>query len=218
MTQPGKIVGAVRIDDRDGFGEFLVGLMMVDHHRVEPELLGLGQLLNAGGAAIDRDKQVYAALCETADCIDVRAVAFEDAIRNVNDGIEPATTQVTAQQRRRRRAIDIVVAKDSDTLLVNDGIGDALSRGLHLCQRVRIRHQAFDGGIEIGRNLVRLDAAPGQHPRQQLGHAVALRDRQRARLSPLVQAVAPCSTGRGLLHAEKRSRQCIGEWQRHVRF
>ncbi len=56
MAKAGQIVGAVRIDDRDRRRQFLVGLVMIDHDGVEAELLGLGERLQAGGAAIDRDQ------------------------------------------------------------------------------------------------------------------------------------------------------------------
>jgi hypothetical protein len=72
---------------------------------------------------------------------------------------------------------------------------------------VRVWQQTLDGGIEIGRNLVRLDAAPGQHTRQQFRHAVPLGNRQRARSPPLIQPIAPGASGRGFLHAKKCARQ-----------
>ena len=40
MAEAGEIVGAVRIDDRQRRRQFLVGLMMIEHHHVEAELLG----------------------------------------------------------------------------------------------------------------------------------------------------------------------------------
>ncbi len=114
MAEPGQIVGAVRIDDGGGVGKLLVGLVMIDDHRLQPELARFGERFMAGGAAIDRDQQRRAALREGADGVDVRPVALEDPVGNMHDRIEPAVPQVAAQQRRRGRAVDIVVAEDRD--------------------------------------------------------------------------------------------------------
>jgi hypothetical protein len=40
MAQAGKIVGAVGIDDGYRRRQFLIGLVVIDHNRIEAELLG----------------------------------------------------------------------------------------------------------------------------------------------------------------------------------
>ena len=55
----------------------------------------------------------------------------------------------------------------------------------------------------MARHVVDLDAAAGQHPRQQVRQVVPLRDRQRPRRAALVQPVAPGAAGRGPLDAQK---------------
>ena len=69
---------------------------MIDHNRIEAKLFRLAKRLQAGGAAIDRDQQLDAALGERADGIHIRPVALEDAIRNMDDRIEPAMAQKCA--------------------------------------------------------------------------------------------------------------------------
>ncbi len=118
MAEAGQIVGAVRIDDRHRRRQFLVGLVMVDHHGVEAELLGFGQRLDAGGAAIDGDQQLDAAFGKAADGVDIRPVAFENPVGDMHDRIEPAVAQITREQRRGGRAVDVVVAENRDALAV----------------------------------------------------------------------------------------------------
>ena len=70
----------------------------------------------AGRAAIDGDQQLGAALGERADRLDVRPVAFENPVGNMDDRVEPAVAQIAREQRRRGRAVDVVVAEDRDAL------------------------------------------------------------------------------------------------------
>ena len=95
-----------------------------------PSGLRLGQRLDAGRAAIDRDQQRRAALGERADRLDVRAVALEHAVGNVDHRIEAAVAQKARQQRGRGRAVDVVVAEDRDALAAHDRVGDARRRRL----------------------------------------------------------------------------------------
>ena len=62
MTEPGEIIKPVGIDDRHCGRQPLVGLMVIDDDDVEAELLCLRQRLDAGGAAVDGDEQVCAAI------------------------------------------------------------------------------------------------------------------------------------------------------------
>jgi len=88
--------------------------------------------------------------------------------------------QVPCQQRRRGRAVDIVVAEDRDLFSPCRGIRDTLRRGFHLGHGVRIGHQLADGRIEKILHRVNLDIAAGQHPRQHFRQLISLRDRSAA--------------------------------------
>ena len=100
---------------------------MVDDDGVEAEPRGFRERLEAGGAAVDGDEQLCAALGERADRLDVRPVALEDAVGNVEQRIEAAAAQEAREQRRRGRAVDVVVAEDRDGFAALDRVGDAAS-------------------------------------------------------------------------------------------
>ena len=53
---------------------------------------------------------------ERADRVDIRPVAFEQAVGDVDDRIDPGEAQEARQRRRRGRAVDVVVAEDRDRL------------------------------------------------------------------------------------------------------
>ncbi len=118
--------------------------------------------------------------------------------------IETGVAQMPGQQRRRRCAVDVVVAEDRDTLAPDRGIGDAFRYHLHIRQRERIGHQLAHGRIEKIRNRIDLDAAPGEHARKHLRHLMTLGDRQRARRAAHVQPIAPDLAGGRARDAEKR--------------
>ena len=127
MAERREIVVPVRIDDRR-LGQLLVGLMVVDDDGIEAEPRGFRERLEARGAAVDGDEELRAALGERADRLDVRPVALEDAVGNVEQRIEAAAAQEAREQRRRGRAVDVVVAEDGDGLAALDRIGDARRR------------------------------------------------------------------------------------------
>ena len=141
-----------------------------------------------------------------ADRVDIRAVAFEDAVGNMHDRIEPAVPQITRQQRRGGGAVDVVIAEDRDAFSPRvTASAMRAAAACHVGERVRVRHQPLDGRIEKGLDLVGLDAAAGQHARQQFGQAVPLRDGERARTAALVEPVAPGAPGRRALDAEEEA-------------
>ena len=78
-----------------------------------------------------------------------------------------------------------------------------VAASVHVGQRGRVRQQVADRRIEEALGLVGGDAAPGQHARDDVGHAMALRDGKRRHVLPLGQAgvprqqpVADCLTSR----------------------
>ncbi len=112
-----------------------------------------------------------------------------------------------AQERRqhggRRRTVDVVVAEDRDHLAPLDRVGDARGCLRHVGQHLRVRHQPAHRRIEEFDDAVRLDVAPGEHARQQLGHAMPLRDRERPRCAALVEAVTPGPAAHRMPHVEE---------------
>ena len=211
MAEAGEIVGPVRIHQRIDLGQLVAGLVMIDHDHGHAEPLGFGQRLEAGGAAIDRDQQRRALRGQRAHGLGVGAIALEQPVGNVDQRIEPAMAQMPGEQRRRGRAVDIVVAEDRDLLAPHGGVRDALRRRLHLRHREGIRHQLADGRIEEIGDRVDLDIAPGEHARQHLRQLMALRDRERPRRTARIEPVAPEFSGQRMLHAEKGGRRLDGQ-------
>jgi hypothetical protein len=178
---------------------------MVDHDDVEAELARLRQRLVAGGAAIDGDEEACPSRGERANRLGIGAVAFEQAIGDVDDGTEAAMVQIPPEQRRRCRSIDVIVAQDGDRFAATR-LADAVARGAHAGERVRIRHQRAHRRIEEACDLVHLDPATGENARQQLGYiVVALCDRERARRVSLVEPVAPSAPASRALDREKEA-------------
>ena len=204
MAELGEIIEPVRIHHRQRGRQRLVGEMMVDDDRLHAEPRRFRQRLVADGAAIDGDQQRRAARRERADRLDVRPVAFEEAVGDMDDRIDAADAAGSApasppRSRRRRRS-----RRRSRP-----------SRGARWrrrsappprpCPRARSDRASARArsGRDRPRHVVDLDAPAGQHPRQQVRQAVALRDRQRPRRAALVEPVAPGAAGRGLLDAEE---------------
>src|SRR5262249_57294330 len=128
VTELGEIVETVRIDDRHRGRQLLVGLMVVDDDDVKTHALGLGERLDAGGAAIDGNQQLRPTFSKRLDGGDVRPVTFEDAIGDVDERFDPGRTQKTCKQRGACGSIDVVVAEDGDAFTAYDGVCDPRRR------------------------------------------------------------------------------------------
>ena len=173
----------------------------------------------AGGAAIDGDEQRRAAAGERPHRLDVRAVAFEQPVGDVDQRIEPGVAQEARQRRRRGRAIDVVVAEDRDASRRACTASAMRAAASSMpASDVRIGHQRPHGRIEKARHVVDRDAAPGEDARQQFRHVVvALRDGERLRGAALVEPVAPGAPARRMLDAEKQAPgRSVRKLSRHV--
>ncbi len=199
MAEAREIVLPVRIDHGQRRRQHLVGLMVIDDDHIEAEPPRLRQWFMARGAAVHGDEESRAARGERCDGLDVGTIAFEQAIRDMDERREPAMAQVSSEHRRGGRAVDVVVAKDGDGLASEHRVGQSRGRQRHIRQCVRVRHQRAHGRIEKARDLVDLDAASRQDAGQEFRHVMALGDGERARLRTLVEPVAPDpATGRAL--------------------
>lgn len=204
MAETREIIEPVRIDQRIDLRQLVTGLVMVDHDHGHAEAFCFGQRLDAGGAAIDGDEQRGALGRQSANRFGVGAVALENAVRDMDQRIEPAMAQVPGQQRRRGGAIDVVVAEDRDLLAPRRRVRDPLRRGLHLSHGERIRHQLPDGRIEKVGDRVDVHPAARQHPRQQFRQLVPLHDGERLGRPARVQPVAPELVGERARDAQER--------------
>ena len=168
MAEAGEIVSPVRVHQRVDLGQFVAGLVMVDDDDGHAEFPRFRQRLEAGGAAIDGHEQRRALGRERPHRLDIGPVAFEDAVGDVDQRIEPAMAQVPGEQRRRGRAVDVVIAEDRDLLGARSRVGNAPRRRFHLRHGVGIGHQLADGRIEKILDFIDPDIAARQHARQHL--------------------------------------------------
>ena len=159
VSEARHVVLAVGIDDGAGARQLLVGLVVIDDDDVAAELAGPRQRLAAGGAAVDGDDELRAVLDQPFDGRWVRAVAFEQAVGNVDARLQPVVREEAAHQGGRRGAVDVVVAEDGHRLALLDGIGETRGRRLHVAHAAGIGHQRLQGRIEHDRNVVERHAA-----------------------------------------------------------
>ena len=139
--RPERSSRPVRVHHRDRRRQRLVGLVVVDDDHVHAQALRLFQRLDAGGAAIDGHDQRGAAGGERAHRLDIRAIALEQPVGDVDQRIEAAAAQEQAEQGGRGGAVDIVIAEDRDRLAAHRGVGNARGRRLHCGEHIRVGHQ-----------------------------------------------------------------------------
>ena len=111
-------------------------------------------------------------------------------------------------QRRRRRAVDVVVAEHGNRLPLLDRVGEPRRGGVHVAHAARVGHQRFESGIEHHGHVVERHAAPGQHAPQQLRQSVPLADRGGAQLRLAGEPLAPLIAARRRRDAQERRRGC----------
>ena len=98
MAETREVVGPVRIHQGIDIGQFVAALMMIDHDHRHPEPPRVRERLKTGGAAIHRHQQRRALAGQHAHGLDIGPVALENPVRNMNQRIQPAVTQMPGQQ------------------------------------------------------------------------------------------------------------------------
>jgi len=203
MPLPRQVVLAIGIDHRDGKRQRPADLVVVEHDDFRSGEQGGVDRRPAVGAAVDGDDQRRATPGQFAHRLGVRPVAFEDAVRDIDFGLDPIEGEEALEQRRGGRAVHIVVAEYRDLFALPDGGRQSRRSALHVGQRGGIGQQVPDRRIEEALDAFGRHAAPGKDARDDVGNAVRLRDRQRRHLLALVQPVLPAQPGHRSLHAEK---------------
>ena len=155
------------------------------------------------------------ALASDADRLGVRPVALEQPVGDVDHRVAPDRPQVAGEQRRRGRAVDVVVAEDRHRLAVDHGVGDPRRRNVHRGQHRGVGQEPLQRRIEEVRDVVRRDAAPGEHPRHDIGQRVALGDGQRVPRLMFVEPRHPAPPGQRPLDAEEGAVGGIGTGKGH---
>ena len=88
VAETGKIVLAVRIDQRERGRQNFRRLVMVEHDDVETEFRGFRERLEAHRAAIDGHDEIGAFGPKLPHRLDVRAVALGDAVGDVDERLD----------------------------------------------------------------------------------------------------------------------------------
>ena len=178
------------------------------HDDVEAEPPRLGERLDAGGAAIDGDEQLRAAPGERADRLDVGAVAFEDAVRDMHDRLGAAEPQEARQQRRGGGAVDVVVAEDRDLLaactMASASRCAACSMAVTVCGSGISRRTV---GSRKASTSSTSTPRPARMRASSSGTCAAARWRARAPMRALVEPVAPGTAADRALDAQEQARR-----------
>lgn len=174
MAEARQVVEAVGIDHGAGRRQHLGGRMMVEDDHVEARFLGFFQRRVAARAAIDADQKRRAVRRQCGDRSDVGAVALGDPIGDVDRSPQAHTAQVAGEQGRARSAVHVVVAEDRHGLAAAHGPDQAADGGVHIEQRIRVRHQVAQTRRKVARRGLRTDPAPCQHTGEQFRQAVGL--------------------------------------------
>ena len=168
-----RIVGRTRRDD-GAVGKRLARTVVVGDDDVEPQLLGVRDLLDRRDPAIDREDQPGFLAGEARQRLAGQAVALFEAARKMPVDLGAELAQHGDGQRRRADAVDVVVAVHADRLPVGDRCADRRARRLHVAEEERVVLE--DVGFEERPALRRVGISPPDE------HACRRLARGRARL------------------------------------
>ena len=178
------LVEPVRVDDRDGPRQQRLGDVMIDDDHLEPGLRGVRQRQMRRRAAIDGDDDPHALVAQAQQSRGVRAVALAQPVRDIDPGSRPDRRKEPRQQRRRGRAVDIVIAKDADRLAVVHRADEPRHGSIHVAQMRGIGQLVAQARRQEARRVVEIDAALRQQPPDDLGNPEPLGDRLSRSASP----------------------------------
>ena len=108
--------------------------VMVGDDDLEPARPRLGDLLDRGDPAVDREHEPDALVGEPRERVAGHAVALLEAAREVPDDVRAELAEDEHGERGRADAVDVVVAVHADPRPVGDGRADPLDRDLP-CRR-----------------------------------------------------------------------------------
>ena len=97
MTEIGKVIEPIGIDERKRAGQLLIGLMMVDDNDIEAKLARLQKRSMARRSAVDRHEQACPLRRKRLDRFDIRSITFEQPVRNVDDRAPAAMNEIAPQ-------------------------------------------------------------------------------------------------------------------------
>ena len=118
-------VEPVGVDQRDRGRQRRGALVVVADDHLEPRGGGLGERFERLRAAIDGDGEARALRLQFDQRRAARAIALHQPVGDIDHRVAAEPAQQQRQQRRRGRAIDVIVAEDGDPLSALDGVGEA---------------------------------------------------------------------------------------------
>jgi hypothetical protein len=164
-----RLVEPVRIDDRNGSRQQRLADVMIDDDHVEPGFLRGGEWLVRRRAAIDRDHDRSALVPQAQQRGRVRPIAFAETVGHIDRGAGADRREKAQQQRRRGRAVHIVVAEHDDLLAAADRANEARDSRGHVAQMRGVGELVTQARREKRRCLGKADAALSQQPPDDLG-------------------------------------------------
>ena len=171
MSAPGITVWSVWVDERRCGRMVPSHQMVIDHDDGQANRLGLFQRADCRRATIHRDDEFGALILQVPERCGRRAVALLQPIRHIEAEVFAPCPEVSRQDGGAGAAIDIVICKDRDALLLKDGVEDNFRRLVHVGKAGGVRECLPQGGRQIGRGLFRGDIARGQQAGQQVRSA-----------------------------------------------
>ena len=128
------------VDQKAAAGNFVFRLMVVNDDHLDPLPDEIVDRLMSVGATVQCDKEVGAPFFkDTLNRFLTQPISLLHAPGDIKAGGQSEITQGVDQLYRTGDAIDIIVAKDNQVLLLIDRLNDAVCRGPEVIDLKRIR-------------------------------------------------------------------------------
>ena len=165
------VIRTVGVHYRYGPGEVFLTFMVIRHHHVHADGCGKVDLLVAGDPAVHGDHQGGALVPQALDGVFGKAVAVLDPPGDIAQALGTAVFQIVQKQHRGGDAVHIVIAENSDGLIVGQRLLDPGHRLVHVPHEHGGDRQRGLPLQRLGSGLGGGDAPGGQHRGQQTGVA-----------------------------------------------
>ena len=125
-------VGPVGVHHGAGRGQLLLALMVVRHHHVHAQGVGVSHLLHAGDAAVHRYQQADPLPVQGQDGVPSQAVAILDAAGDIVHHVAAPGQEIVHQDHRGGDAVHVIVAENGDLFPVGQGAAHPLGGLVHV--------------------------------------------------------------------------------------
>ena len=119
------------VDDGNGVGQFVSDMMVVGNDHIHAQTFCVRRFVYGVDAVVHGDNQLRTLRMQTVD----NRLGQTVSLGTVGEHIEKVRftqCQITAQKRRSRHAVCVVVAENGDTLEILDCIVDTLDGSVHI--------------------------------------------------------------------------------------